>query len=202
MRGGGRLHNQDPLFLEMFFSFCKFIKSGKYTRSFLSNAGHFLGGTNPILSYLQISQKSLEFPKIAVGEKRPSSLLLSGLRFYVLGTFGCLAAAVAGKKTISNLEWWKNDIGGTVLTKDNAQTILQGHSKTPNCFLLLKDDRDLVKGTMTVEERLQNRVAKNVSTTDLESCDTGQKPNERFGKKNCHLLPSSAVNLWVVISNF
>ena len=41
--------------------------------------------------------KSLEFPKSAVGEKRPSSLLFSGLRFYVLGIFVCTAAAVAEK---------------------------------------------------------------------------------------------------------
>ena len=57
LRGGGRLHNQDPLFLEIFFSFCKFIKSGKCTRSFLNNAGDALGGTNPIPWYLQICQK-------------------------------------------------------------------------------------------------------------------------------------------------
>ena len=39
---------------------------------------------------------------------------------------------------------------------------------------------------MTADERLQNRAAKNESTTDLESSDTGQKRNERAGKKNCH----------------
>ena len=36
---------------------------------------------------------------------------------------------------------------------------------------------------MTVEERLQNGLAKNESTTDLEPSDTEQKPNERAGKK-------------------
>ena len=68
MRGGGRLHNHDPLFLEMFFLFCSFIKSGKRTSSFLNNAEDVLGGTNPIPSYLQICQKSLKFPKVAMGE--------------------------------------------------------------------------------------------------------------------------------------
>ena len=43
--------------------------------------------------------------------------------------------------------------------------------------------KNLVEGTMTVEEQLQNRVAKNKSTTDLESSDTGQKPKERADKK-------------------
>ena len=93
-------------------------------------------------------------------------------------------AAVAGKEAKPNLapqataEKWIYDLGGTFLTKDNAQTILRRHSETTNCFVLLKDDKDLVKGTMTVEEWLQNRVAGNESTTDLESNDTGQKPNE------------------------
>ena len=80
-----------------------FIKSGKCTRNFLNNAGDVLGGTNPILLYLQICQKNLELPKLAVGENRQSSLLLSGLRFYVLDTFGCTGAAVAGKKANPNL---------------------------------------------------------------------------------------------------
>ena len=67
-----------------------------------------MGGTNSIPSYLQMCQKSLKFPKVAGGEKRPSSLLLSGLRFYllrvyVLGIFGCTAAAIVGKKAKSNL---------------------------------------------------------------------------------------------------
>ena len=79
------------------------------------------------------------------------------------------------------VEKWIHDLGATVLTKDNAQTILREHSKTSICFLLLKDDKYLVKGTMTVEERLQNRVTENESTTDLEFSDTEQKPNERAG---------------------
>ena len=101
------------------------------------------------------------------------------MQFYLLGFFRCTAAAVAGKKAKPNLapqamvEKWIHDFGGTYLTKDNAQTILRVHFKTPNCFLLLRDDKDLVKSTMTVEKRLQNRVAKNESTTDLESSHTG-----------------------------
>ena len=74
-------------------------------------------------------------------------------------------------------------MGIALRTKDNAETILRGQSKPHNCFVLLKNDKDLVKGTMTVEERLQNREAGNESTTDLESSDTGQKPNARAGKK-------------------
>ena len=34
-----------------------------------------------------------------------------------------------------------------------------------------------------MEEWLQNQVAGNESTSDLESSDTGQKPNARAGKK-------------------
>ena len=101
------------------------------------------------------------------------------------------------------VEKWIHDLGGTVLTKNNAQTILRGHSKTPNCFVLLKDDKDLVKGTMTVEERLQSRVAGKESSADLESSDTEQKPNERAGKKKfspapiqCRKFAGSDFKLW------
>ena len=48
-------------------------------------------------------RKKLEVRKVAAAEKRPSSLLLFGLRFYVLGALGCTAAAVAGKKADPNL---------------------------------------------------------------------------------------------------
>ena len=66
--------------------------------------------------------KDLEFPKDAVDEKRPSSLLLLGLRFYVLGIFGFTAAAVAGNKTEPNLapqgmlEKWIHGLRDAVLT--------------------------------------------------------------------------------------
>ena len=121
---------------------------------------------------------------------------------------GCTAAAVAGKKAEPNLvpramaEKWIHDLEGTVLTKDHAQKNFQRHSKTLNCFVLLKDDKNLVKGTMTVEERLQIRIARNESTTDSESSDTGQNPNARDRKTNCHLQPYSALNLRVKNSSF
>ena len=81
------------------------------------------------------------------------------------------------------MEKWIHDLGGTVLGRDKAQTILLGHSKAPNCFVLLNDDKELVKGRMTVEERLQNLVDRNKSTTALESSDTGQKPKEGASEK-------------------
>ena len=67
--------------------------------------GDLLGGTNPIPSYLQIcTKKNLKFPKVAVGEKFQSSLLLLICGFFVLGTFDCTAAAaVAGLKAETNL---------------------------------------------------------------------------------------------------
>ena len=72
-----------------FFLFCKFIKSGKCTRTFLSNAGDVLGGTNHIPSFLQLCQKSLEFPKNAVGE---NAILLVVSRFREKNTFYSLWA--------------------------------------------------------------------------------------------------------------
>ena len=84
-------------------------------------------GTDPISSYLHICQS---FLKVAVGEKRPTILLLSGSLIYAVCTFAGTAEAVAGKKAESNLspkamvQKWIHDLGGTVLTQDNAQTIL------------------------------------------------------------------------------
>ena len=44
---------------------------------------------------------------------------------------------------------------------------------------------------MAIEEWLQNRVAGNELTNDLESSNTGQKQNERTVKKNCFQQPSN-----------
>ena len=49
-----------------------------------------------------------------------------------------------------------------------------------------------------MEERLQNRVAGNESTSDLESSDTEQKPNARAGKK----ISTTAIECFQVISSF
>ena len=51
-----------------------------------------------------------------------------------------------------------------------------------------------------MQERLQNRVGENESTTDLESSDTGQKTDRKSWHKNCDLQPSSAISLRVMFS--
>ena len=109
------------------------------------------------------------------------------MRFHGLGTFGCTAAAVAVKirtdsSTTSFGGKWIHDLGGTVLTNYTVQTIHRVHSNTPYCIVLVIDDKDFVKGKMTVEERLQNRVAGNESTTDLKSSDTGQNQRKSWQK--------------------
>ena len=58
MRGGGRLHNQDPLLFEtLVFFLLQVHQIWQVHNFFLNNAGDVLGGTNPIPSYLQICQK-------------------------------------------------------------------------------------------------------------------------------------------------
>ena len=70
---------------------------------FSKQCGRRLGRNQSYPVVFTNMSKNLEFPKIAVCEKRSSSLLLSGLRSHVLGTFGCTAAAVAAKKAKLNL---------------------------------------------------------------------------------------------------
>ena len=87
-----------------------------------------MGGKNPFHSYIQICQKNLDFLENAVGEKRPSSLQIFGLRIYGLGLFGRTAAAVGGQKAEPNLapqsfaEKWIQDIGNTILSTANRGT--------------------------------------------------------------------------------
>ena len=74
-------------------------------------------------------------------------------------------------------------LGGTALTKHNAQNNLHGLSQTPNCFFLRKKDKHLAKGTRTLEKRSQNQAVGN-EPTELESSDVLQNPNGRaLGKK-------------------
>ena len=193
MRGRGRLLKQDPLFLESFF-FHSASSSNLASAHAVFKTMRETSWKEPIRSrriYI-IVKKVYNFRKL------PSVKSVHLVCCFLVCDFMCWILSdkqrqQLGKRkqnrnnTTSYSGKWIHNLGGTVLTKDNAQTIFRGHSKTPNCLVLLKDDKNLVKGTMTVEERLQNRVAGNESTTDLETSGTGQKPNGRAGKKtvNC-----------------
>ena len=100
MRGGGLLHHQDPMFLEGMFSYCKFLKLGASTATqdldvMQAEACQYVRGVSladaPAPTYLAICQKPHDTSSLPVGER--TELPLTGMRFYVIGSFGNTAAA-------------------------------------------------------------------------------------------------------------
>ena len=96
MRGGGCMYHQDPMFLECFFSYCKFLKLAS-TRNLdglqeaacqLANGVALKDAPSP--SYLEICQKPIIVPSIDVDGR--SRLPLSGLRFLIVGEFSTTKA--------------------------------------------------------------------------------------------------------------
>ena len=94
----------------------------------------------------------------AVGEVRAKNKMLTGMRFYVLGSFAGTPAVDGGNRHVPRLtvqlmmEKWIKEHGGSVYRKDTAETLLYSHSKTPHCYIVLRDETDLSIGTMTTEE--------------------------------------------------
>lgn len=186
MRGGGSVYHQDPLFLELFFSYAKLVKLTSEAAFQLAliqeeaceavHGVHLdqLADVSP--TYLDICQKNCHPPIIAVGDKR--KLPFIGLRFYVIGTFGGTQAARQGKLHTPVLqpqpmvEHWISTLGGEVYTRDAFLTLFHSYSRTPNCFIVLKDDTELLKATMTAEELAATKSGKSHyvgSTTDHDS---------------------------------
>lgn len=61
-----------------------------------------------------------------------------------------------------------NDLGGKVYDKKAFQTLIYRHSRTPHCFVVLKNDEQLSRGTMTEAER---RTRFPESGTDVDDDD-------------------------------
>ena len=59
----------------------------------------------------------------------------------------------------------KTDMGGTVCTNASAETLLLSHSTCPNCFVVMKDAKELKKSTDVLK----------VSTNDKEVTDVPKK---------------------------
>jgi hypothetical protein len=191
MRGGGLIHHQDPLFLECCFSYCKFLKLAVRNKatdiaSMQSQTSEVVYGAPlenlPSPSYLEICKEPCEPPTIPVGESRES--MLAGLRFFVAGFFTGTRAVTAGKSRTPNLsphdmvEHWIRQLGGEILSKDSLEILFYRHSQTPHCFIVLKDDEELKKGTMTAEERATRRRPRCETTTDNDS-DTSRTNTAR-----------------------
>ena len=145
MRGGGKIHNPDPLFYEGFFSFCRYLnvvsKTRKKTVNLLLDEMTTIFATEKSESYIEICQKIVPLPVIDVGAQRKKQELLFGFRFHVVGFF---PGVRDNQKGVENMII---EMGGEVLTKEKALGLTKRHSKTPNCFIVLYNDVELKRAT-------------------------------------------------------
>ena len=89
MRGGGKLVNEDPLFLDMYFSFCKVtqqtVDSDLFRR--MQCAHQAIHGTETnfteTVTYQEICKRDIPMPQLSYGTK--STFPLAGMKFYLSG---------------------------------------------------------------------------------------------------------------------
>ena len=198
MRGGGWIYHQDPMFLEIFFSYCKFLKlavaSGKKNKPVSRELEVYQRHASLVVlgvsidhaispSYQEICLKPHDVPTIDVG--RETSTPLTGMRFLLVGTFPGDPSqegrrrrpALTGQKI---LEEWITKMGGKCYTKDAFTTIFKSFSRTPHCFIVMNDSGDLDKGTCTPAELVQRRARRplnRVVIADSSDCPTGTENN-------------------------
>ena len=154
MRGGGKQSTQDPLFFELQFSLLKLFRKqsikGKQVsiNDLLSKALGVVGIANQAdeesKTYNDICLQPVSCASIAVGETRDRKYRFLGLYFFVVGHFGSMK-----NEDIQNAI---TDMSGTVCTKPSAETLLLSHSTCPNCFVVMKDEKELRKSTDVLKE--------------------------------------------------
>ena len=148
MRGGGLRHHQDPMFLEGFHSFCRILHVASSTSNvpaskLLDNANHIYLEDGQLTSktYLDICQKPFQIPVLQMDPNRSQDSLLSGYRFYILGNI----PKNIGTKPI--IESKICEMGGMILSKEQAKLLAKNSSRTPFCYVLLPNDKELKLGT-------------------------------------------------------
>ena len=207
-RGGGQIHNHDPMFLEVFFSYCKFLKmagpNGEDLRIIQKHANEVVNGIPlvevPVPTYLEICRKPYAKARIDVGKlcgERP----LSGLRFLTIGTFAVPEVETQGKLRDPALtpqqmiEQWIRELGGKVYDKKQSFLTLQrSFSRTPHCFIVLKDGKQLTLATQprAPTKPSASQISTN-ATSDAES-DTsriGMSAPKARTKPKSKLLPAA-----------
>lgn len=158
MRGGGKGWNLDPNLMDCLFSFNRCLQLAGATE----NGGPGVYGQiarfkedvhgeefpvinltrNSLCPYLEYCKRPVPVPTITVGATRPYAQRLAGLRFVVSG---CFKGTDPATNTV--LSEWIKELGGKVLCADTALNLITTRSKTPNCFIILKDDTELIKAT-------------------------------------------------------
>ena len=173
MRGGGKIYHKDPLFLESSSSFMKFLRMATElkeretnpTNGTLDKTTLTVSKTNPISvmsllqspakakkiqvpgpEYLEICRKEITIPKLAIGAKKN---VLAGLRFCLLGRLGTWKRQTL---THDNVKQMVENMGGIVFDNDRAGVLMNTHSHLPNCFVIVKDEKDLIIGTGSTNE--------------------------------------------------
>jgi hypothetical protein len=155
MRGGGGDRNEDPTYLDLHHNFCRLLKiSCQISEKLIEIMNHVhvtlngepLPPTKDIPSYLKVCRKKVIFPVLRTGVHSP--LPLMGMRFLTLGRF-----AGAGMPTAAVLADRIRDLGGIVLDKAMAVRIFRSHAKTPHCYIILKDGKDLAAGTTKTSQK-------------------------------------------------
>ena len=141
MRSGTKLNNTDPLLFDDFFSYCHYLDIvSKHKRIPVSNTFDKLHKQfEQVTTYSEICKKVVKSAIIEICATRDSSRLLSGLRFHVVEHFtGTTGKAV--EDTITCL-----GEGDGLLNEDKALGLSKRHSSTPNCFVVVKNDTELLR---------------------------------------------------------
>ena len=127
----------------------------------LSNARRIIGIVNQAdeesKTYNDICLQPVSCSSIAVGETRNKKHRFLGLYYFVVGNFG----SMKNEDTQNAI----TEMGKTVCTKASAETLLFSHSTCSNCFVVMKDEKELRKSMDVLKE----------STNDKELTDVPKK---------------------------
>ena len=195
MRGGGKIYHKDPLSLELSSSFGKFLRAsieletmkhdGLEISEILKKLVDDLDAKYPGPTYLEICKTPISSTSLAIGKSHPDSQLLSGMRFTSIGRLGVVDGISLTKDVLIKLI---NEMGGIFIEHDQADTLMKTHSRLPNCFVLVKDEEDLVIATGSVQEieELKKKMppAKKLKLSTSQSSDSdSQYPSSQLTAK-------------------
>jgi hypothetical protein len=163
MRFGGQKYHEDPTFQDLWYSYCNLLDVSAIhcTQSQLQKCYrivHDIDENETIVepktkffnTYLKLCQRKLQRPSLAVGTQ--SELPLLGMHFLPIGAFKAKGDPV-DTPTSAILQDWIKCLGGWVLDTQKATRILQSHGKTPHCYVIIKSDEELRRGTTYESER-------------------------------------------------
>jgi hypothetical protein len=185
MRFGGQKYHEDPTFQDLWHSFCMLLDTAEVLKgadhmNYCYRALHseFLTDVKKpfYMKYLSLCRRFLPDPSIPVGEK--SKLPLIGMNFVLIGTFKGKGDP-ADNPTSAILQSWITELGGWVLDRQKSSRILQSHVRTPHCYVIIKNDEELIRGTSyrTEETGNNNSGKKTIKSGKSRGKDTaGKKP--------------------------